>query len=519
MKGKRALIIFIVSFLLLVLPNGLYSAFDKDEPKYLEAAYEMVKSGDYITPYYNYEFRFDKPILIYWLIALGYKIFGVNEFGGRFFVSVFGVLTVLLLYWWLSRWKKEEFAFWSSLVLLSLLDFIVMSSVAMPDIVLTFFISASLISFFEGHHRKNKNYHRLAFLFSGLATLTKGPVGLALPGIIAIIYMVLRRELKEGLKRIPWFSGFFIYFLVVLPWYGAVLKKHGYGFFKEFIIFHNIHRFTGKIPGHPTYWWYYLANYFWLYIPWVFFFPFAVYRVFQRKNFLSNPVLEFSLVWFSTVLLFFQIAHTKLAHYLLPSFPPFAVLTTWYLMRFRENLPSYLTTFYFTLLTFIGCAFWLYKGWPLWGALFLIPPLVASWLSLWSGRPLKILTVGFLTGMLLFKWVTLPSLEPYRAKPQIGKELRKLNSKCKECKFAFFDYTSPEIVFYYRSGKLRDLNRDKIVKLLNSRKPVVVVTRENRLRRLKGIQYHILDRKKELLTKHSIVVISNYSLEKLNGGD
>ena len=74
MKDKRFWILALISIVLLVLPNGLYSAFDKDEPKYLEAAWEMVKTGDYITPYYNYEYRFDKPILVYWLVALGYKI-------------------------------------------------------------------------------------------------------------------------------------------------------------------------------------------------------------------------------------------------------------------------------------------------------------------------------------------------------------------------------------------------------------------------------------------------------------
>ena len=517
MKKGKFLLLLLVSTLLLVLPNGLYSAFDKDEPKYLEAAYEMVKSGDYITPYYNYEFRFDKPILTYWLIVLGYKFFGVGEFGGRFFVSIFGVLTVLLLYFWLSRWRDEEFGFWSSLVLLSLLDFIVMSSVAMPDIVLTFFISASLISFFEGYHRGNRNFLRLAFLFSGLATLTKGPVGLVLPGLVALVYLIVRRELLKGLKGIPWFSGFLIYFAVVLPWYGAVLEKHGYEFFKEFIIFHNIHRFTGKIPGHPTAWWYYLANYFWLYIPWVFFFPFALLRLLSKRRFLEDSVIEFSLVWFVVVVLFFQIAHTKLAHYLLPSFPPFAVITTWYLMNFKERLPAYLTAFYFTVLTVVGFVFWLYKGWPLVGALFLLPPLVSSWLALWSGRVLKPITVGFITGMLLFKWVTLPSLEPFRAKPKIGKEMREIKEKCRDCKFAFLNYTSPEIVFSFRGGKLEDLDASQVKRLLKGKKPVVIVTRKNRLKFLKGVNYYILDERKELLTKHSIVLISNR--ERFNGGD
>ena len=517
MKRKNLLLIILLSIILLVLPNGLYSAFDKDEPKYLEAAYEMVKRGDYITPYYNYEFRFDKPILIYWIIVLGYKVFGIGEFGGRFFVSLCGVLTILILYWWLSRWKEERFAFWSSLVLLSLLDFIIMSSVAMPDIALTSFITGALIFFFEGFHRKNRNFYRLAFLFSGLATLTKGPVGLVLPGLIAVIYLILRRELIKTLKDIPWLSGFTIYFAVVLPWYGAIFYKHGYEFFRDFIIFHNIHRFFGKIPGHPTAWWYYFVNYFWLYLPFSLFFLFAIYRIFKEKRLFGDNVLEFSIVWFFTVFLFFQIAHTKLAHYLLPSFPAFAVITTWYLFNLKEELPLYLTAFLFTVLSLAGGIFWEYKHWPLIGLIFLIPPFIGVWWAVWTKNALKPVTLGFITGMILFKWVTLPSLEPLRAKPYIGREAAAIKERCKKCKVAFFNFTSPEIVYSYKKGPLKDLNLKAVEKLLKSKEPVVIITRENRLKRLKGLKFYILDKKKELLPKHYLVIISNYPKEKLYG--
>ena len=511
LKSKRFWLLIVLSLLLLVLPNGLYSAFDKDEPKYLEAAWEMVKRGDYVTPYYNYEYRFDKPILVYWLIALGYKLFGVGEFGGRFLISLFGTLCIALLFWWLKRNKGEEFAFWSSLVLLTLLDFIVMASVAMPDILLTFFMSASLISFFEAHRRKSKGFYRLAFLFAGLATLTKGPVGLALPGLIAVIYLALRRELLKTLREIPWLSGFLIYFLVVLPWYGAVFLKHGRQFFVDFILFHNLHRFTGKIPGHPTQWWYYLANYFWLYLPWSFVFPFALYRLFKSKESTTDQVLNFSLVWFFTVVAFFQIAPTKLAHYLLPSFPAFSVIVTWYLLKFKERAPFTITAAVFSLLGVAGLGFWLYKGWPLAGALFLAPILLGALASA-TRSDFRYNAYGFIAGMLLFKWTTLPILELYRAKPAVGKELRSLKEKCSECKVAFLDYSSPEIVFYYRLGQIKDLNPTQVKELLKGEEPVVIVTRENRLKKLKGVEFKILDRKKELLTNHSIVVISNREL-------
>ncbi|ADY72785.1 glycosyl transferase family 39 [Desulfurobacterium thermolithotrophum DSM 11699] len=515
MQDRRFWLLALISTVLLLLPNGFYSAFDKDEPKYMEAAWEMVKTGDYITPYYNYEYRFDKPILVYWLIALGYKIFGINEFGGRFFVSIFGVFTVLLLYWWLTRWKGRDLAFWTSLVFLSLLDFIVMSSVAMPDVVLTFFFAASLIFFFEAYHRKSEKFYLLAFASSGFATLTKGPVGLALPGLVAIIYLLLRRDLLKTLKEIPWFKGFGIYLLIVAPWYVAIFKKHGYQFFKDFIIFHNIHRFTSKVPGHPTEWWYYLANYFWLYLPWSFFFPFALYRVFKRKESITDNVLNFSLVWFFTVVIFFQIAHTKLAHYLLPSFPAFAVITSWYLSKFKDKIPAYITAAIFIVFSVIAFIFFKIKGWPLLSLVMLLPVLLAT--IFLKKDYLKPLTFGFIGTMVLFKWITLPSLEFHRAKPAVGKEIQQLAKKCKECKFYFLDYTSPEIVYYFKEGKLESIDSNRAKALLRSKEPVIIVTRENRLKKLKGESFYILDKKKELITKHSIVIISNYPKEKIDG--
>jgi len=507
MKDKRFWLLVVLSLILLVLPNGLYTAFDKDEPKYLEAAREMVVNGDYITPYYNYQYRFDKPILVYWLIAVGYKLFGVNEFAGRLFISLFGVLTVALLYFWLSRTKDKNFAFWSSLVLLSLLDFIVMSSVAMPDIVLTFFISATLVFFYLGYERKNKRDYLLSFLFSGLATLTKGPVGIVLPGLIIFAFLILKRKLIQTVKGIPWKAGIIILLATILPWYGAVLYQHGYEFFKEFIIFHNIDRFLSKIPGHPTEWWYYLANYFWLYLPFSFFFLFAVLKAWNEKEFVTDRVLLFSFCWFFGVFLFFQTAHTKLAHYLLPSFPPFAVITTWYLTKEKKSTPALLTFLTFLVLSIGGVGLFIYKKWNLLGTVFLIPPLIGSIYALVKREYLKSITISFIIGMLLFKWITLPLLQQYRAKPVIGKELKTLTKNCKKCKVYFLNYESPEIVYKFEN-QIKEINFKEAEKLLKSKEKVFIVTRENRLKKLKS-PYEVVDKKKELTTKHSIVIITN----------
>jgi len=513
MKIPKFLIVALLS--VIVLLPGSFSVFDKDEPKYTEAAYELVESGDYITPYYNYSYRFDKPILTYWLIALGYKLFGVNEFGGRFFISLFGMATVIAVFLWLRGLKGEDFAFRSSLILLSSLDFLIMSSIAMPDIVLTSFITLSLISFYEGYRRGKDFYYVAAFALSGFATLTKGPVGIVLPGIIAVTYLILRRDLIRTLRRIPWVSGVLVFTAVVAPWYVAILKKHGYQFFRDFIIFHNVHRFLSKIPGHPTHWYYYLINFPWMFFPWSVVFPFAIWHLIKRERHhsVTDDVLHFCLIWFFGVVAFFQVAHTKLAHYLLPSFPAFAVIVSWYIERFRERAPILILILLSAFMS-VGFAVLLKaKGLPVIVSAITVPFVLSTLLSLRFG--LMSVAAGFISTMFLLKFLALPYLEPFRAKPEVGKELREVAAACSKCKFYFLDYTSPEIVYYFRSGRLEDVKPERARKLLSSDEPVFIVTRKNRLKRLADAEFSILEERKELITEHRIVIISNQEGERV----
>ncbi|WP_457568012.1 ArnT family glycosyltransferase [Desulfurobacterium sp.] len=507
-RDRKFWLLVFLSVVLLVVPNGLYSAFDKDEPKYLEAAHEMVKSGDYITPYYNYEYRFDKPILVYWLIVAGYKLYGIGEFGGRFFVSIFGVALVLLLYLWVRKWKGEDFAFWTSLILLSLLDFVVMASVAMPDIVLAFFMSASLMAFYNGYHEKKKRCYLAAFAAAGFATLTKGPVGLALPGLVAVVYLILRRDLRKTFREIPWLSGFAVFTAIVAPWYGAILEKHGYLFFKDFIVFHNLERFTSKIPGHPTQWWYYLVNYPWMFLPFSFIFPFAVYRFWkERERTLTDDFLMYAAVWFAVVCGFFQIAHTKLAHYLLPSFPAFAILVCWYVKNYKNKIPYYLTVVFLAVLAVVIPVLLLVKGLPVVAAVMVLPLTVSLFFVLKTKEPYKPLVSGFLITLILFKWITLPVLQPYRAKPFVGKELKRLKMANPSVSVYSLAYTSPEIVYYYGEGKIPQIGFKRAENLLK-KGDVFIVTRKNRLKKL-HVPYRIVDEKEELLTRHRLVIITS----------
>lgn len=449
--GKWQLfLVFFVSIFFLVLPNGFYHTVDRDEPKYLEAAREMMIRKDLVTPWFNCQPRFDKPVFTYWLVIAGYTLFGVNEFGGRFFISMFGVFTVLLLFLWLRKRVGETVALWAALSLLAMVDFAVMSSVAMPDVVLTFFITASLIAFFEERYLWTS-------LFCGFATLTKGPVGLVIPALVGFFFLLVTKDLRR-ISCIPWIRMAIIYLLSALPWYAVMVKIHGPAFFNQFFIFHNVKRFLYKIPGHSTQWWYYLANYPWMYLPLSPIFPFAFYKILRKSR---GSLLTFAGVWFLVVFLFFQTAHTKLIHYLLPSFPPVAVVSAWFFYKRR-----------------------------------------------WF----RTLVVSFLAFLMVVKWTLMPYVDSLRVKPRLGMELGKLAASCKECRFAFFKYQSPELIYRSRVC-IRRVDKDKLKALFEKERSVVVVTLDSKLKNLIGVKYRLLCEIKPLLEKHRIVVISNRSFD------
>ncbi|BAT71268.1 glycosyl transferase, family 39 [Thermosulfidibacter takaii ABI70S6] len=447
LKYNRWLLIVSFGLLLYVFPNGFYRTIDRDEPKYLEAAYEMIKANDPITPRFNCSVRYDKPPLTYWLIMAGYKLFGKREFSGRLFVCSFALLSMLLVYFGLRTFINEDVAFWSSLTLVSMLDFALMGSVAMPDTVLTFFIVASLLSFL---HRRFLTFS----LCSALAVLTKGPVGFALPVLVIVIYLFVSRSHRDYLVSFPWLKATLVFLVVTVPWYVAMLVMHGKEFFYQFFIFHNVKRFLTRVEGHSTQWWYYLANFPWMYFPVSFLIPSALYKGFKDK-----VVCYFS-GWFLTAFLFFQIAHTKLIHYMLPTFPAAAVLVSY---------------------------FYAHKNWY------------------------KRMIIGFLLLLLLVKWIAVPIADKKRVKPIIGSYLHSLKESGKVQNVYFYKYFSAEMV-YYSGFCIPKAGIEQLRKELSSHKPVVVVTRTKYLNRFKGLGYVVVKKFKPLLEKQPLVLIADRKL-------
>ncbi|MDA8077487.1 MAG: glycosyltransferase family 39 protein [Nitrospiraceae bacterium] len=315
--------ILAVTLLLSLFRLGSVPLFDVDEAVFSEAAREMVEGGDWITPTYNGVNRYDKPILFYWLMATSYRIFGVNEFGARFPSALAGVLLILCLFLFSLRSAGREEALHAAVVAALSLYFLAYSRAAVTDMALTLFIGLSLFSFYRwsgGEDGKKRHLYGF-YLFSSLAFLTKGLIGILFPFSIAIIY-TLATEGFGALKRIISPAGAALFIVVSGPWYGAQLIINGREFVELFFIKHHFTRFTGVISGHSGPFYYYIPVLLAGLFPWAAYLPSGVGRVFAAKE----RVHIFAFVWFSVVFLFFSLSTTKLPNYILPALPAASLL-------------------------------------------------------------------------------------------------------------------------------------------------------------------------------------------------
>lgn len=177
--------------LLLFFGNGQLWITDSVESNYALTAKEMVLSGDWISPQIYGNYWYDKPIFFYWLTAAGFKIFGFNEFAARFFPALFGMAGLGLLVYAAKKLYGEKTAFWSGVILMTSTEFFLISKSVITDSTLFFFFSMALVFFYLGYSTQNKNYYYGMYIGMALATLTKGPIGFLLQGLIMVLLLAL----------------------------------------------------------------------------------------------------------------------------------------------------------------------------------------------------------------------------------------------------------------------------------------------------------------------------------------
>ena len=307
-----------------------------DEGRYGEIGRWMLQSGDWLTPRLNGLPFFHKPPLLYWLQAMSLATFGINEVALRLVPALHAGLMLVALYLSARLIGTEHMARRAVLMLGTSLTFLVGGQYVNHDMLVATWIGVAIWCFafaFMAGDKPNALLARLGFAACALGMLSKGLIGIALPGMVLVIWLLWTRQFKKVLY-LPWFSGLALFALMALPWFVLAQQKYP-AFFDYMFIGQQLNRYTATTYNNPQPWWFYLLALVLLFFPWVFF---ALNQLRREARAPAAAMAEplppplatawWSLcwIWVVAIIAFFSIPNSKLVGYALPVMPPLALL-------------------------------------------------------------------------------------------------------------------------------------------------------------------------------------------------
>jgi 4-amino-4-deoxy-L-arabinose transferase-like glycosyltransferase len=333
MRDVLILTIVIGVFFAFMLGNRALSV--PDESRYVEIPREMVSTGDYITPRLNGVKYFEKPVLFYWLESFSIRLFGLREFFLRLWPGLFSLFGCLLVYAAGRRLYGRRSGLLAAAVLATSLLYYGLGRAIILDMPVSVLLAAALLSFLLGMHEVPGRRRRLFlwsfYVFSALAVLTKGLIGMLIPGMVIGAWIMVLGEWRV-LKTMYLPTGLALFLLIAAPWHLMVGRANP-EFFHFYFIQEHFLRYLTKMHSRyqPP----------WFFIPVVLLglFPWSVFLVQAIKHNLPSTWRErhehrdalFLILWAGLVFLFFSASDSKLVPYILPVFPPLAVLIGRYL--------------------------------------------------------------------------------------------------------------------------------------------------------------------------------------------
>ena len=290
-SDRRAGILLAAFFVLLYFAAlGAVPLLSPDEGRYTEIPREMLQSGDYVLPHLNGVLYFEKPALYYWLNAAAIRLFGLNPFASRFWSAVFWLAGLWVTYLLAKRILPPKGARLSALILGTSPLYLALSRLAIIDMTVSFFITATLVCFYLAAVEEEPRRRRLLWYAcassAALAVLAKGLIGVALPGLVAFLFILLGRR-WEILRRFPWISGSALFLAVALPWHVAAAMRDPQ-FFDFYIVREHFLRYLTPIADRVEPFWFFLPVLLWAFLPWT---PFVIQAADEEGLFFAEQYL------------------------------------------------------------------------------------------------------------------------------------------------------------------------------------------------------------------------------------
>ena len=471
---------------------------DSDEGFYAEAAREMVEGGDWLTPHFNYEERWQKPILYYWLTAATSVVAGPGEWAARWWSALSG-LGLVLLTWAAARrmLARDDVAWLAGAIVATCYGYFTMARFALPDLPLTFFITLTI---WAGLERR----WTIVGVAAGLGFLMKGPVALVVPGLV--LAQVWWRERTAAPIRVRHLSRAALVGVVVgLPWYGAMTLEHGVPYLQSFFIGDNLERFATDRFNEPRGLWFYLPILVGGMFPWSIYLVTLPWRSFvavaRRRRRLTDVEWRL-LAWACLPLLFFTMSIGKQPRYILPVLPPLAILLARSIMDRVRNVNQGAASglagaTWATAAIYIVLAVLLYRAQPLFIAaypmltsigigLIGVSALALAWLAATrSWRLLPAAATACATTLLLtWQFGALAGI-----RPEPVEEMAALVSahRSGDMPVGTYQVFARNLGFYTRSAQRDLFNEGVVLNFLKSPQQVLLVVRATDLPRLESI--------------------------------
>ena len=309
-----------------------------DEGRYAQIAREMFVSGDWLTPRYNDVLYFFKPPLHYWATALAYHLFGVGEWQARLWSGLSSLLAALALAWACARWHGTRAGWLAALVLLACPTWVLAGHFNALDMGVSAMLTLVLAAFLLAEHpdtgsRARRGWMALSWAAMGLAVLSKGLIGVVLPGVALVTYTLLTRDIGPW-RRLQPLVGVPVLLLVTAPWFVGVSQANP-SFAHFFFVHEHLERYTSEVHKRAEPWWYFLPQVVAGFLPWLGL-AWAMARQAGQAAGAARGALRpdaLCAAWALGIFLFFSLSGSKLPGYIVPIFPALAWLAARVLLQ------------------------------------------------------------------------------------------------------------------------------------------------------------------------------------------
>jgi 4-amino-4-deoxy-L-arabinose transferase-like glycosyltransferase len=453
---------------------GGSSIWDANEAYYVETPREMIERGDYINPSFNYEPRFNKPVLSYWIVAALYNVFGVSVGVQRVAIAASAMAMIAAAFFIARAASPHPLApLLAALGLAAGPRFFMFSRRILVDMAVTAFMTLTLLFFVlsERYPARRRLFLVLMYLCVGLGVLTKGPVAAAIPMAVFVAYLAVNRELHR-LREMMIPAGTAIALAVAAPWYVLLYVQHGWRYISEFFIGENLMRYAETVGVQARGPEFYLPIVFSDSLPWSLCLPAAAIAWARERHRadLHHRLRTLLLLWIGIIVVVFSFSQTKQDLYIFPIVSAIAALVADWMARTIDRGPAVPAqegrevpaTFWVLAGVLVATgAFVLYLFGPSQGVYRVDGAQMTGWLAAAGGVAVAVLArlrrraaaVAAVLGVFIaFNWIlvlqALPSFEQYKPVVPLSRVIEREASA--DDAVAHFDVALPSMVFYLK---------------------------------------------------------------------